>query len=271
MYLILKPLTVSKVFSEKIENYCRSNESIVLDVITSGQNFFINNTGLFCHGNRNFDKEWAKNEELQCYTGQLVIYRKSKVKKEDLVKQKIEQSAIGKIQDLHSDNTLYFEIFLDDESFSAIDKELSIQDGNTRNIGVYFENPPDEKENSVNYENFSEYSLRNSHIKWQIVDKEKHNYLTINEVNFNFQRIDIEDQFYDIFTKEEREQTKRDNEDYRLRQVITSSIDNSNLNQQVNKLTAQVAELQSGYFVTLKRQIFILTTCIVFVTLKYLF
>ena len=89
MYLFLKPLVITKIYQERVNNYGVSNEYIKMNVITGGQNFFINETGLFTNGNRKFDEEWKNNEKLESYSGELVIYNRDKIKPEDLIEQQV--------------------------------------------------------------------------------------------------------------------------------------------------------------------------------------
>ena len=263
MYLFLKPLVITKIYQERVNNYGVSNEYIKMNVITGGQNFFINETGLFTNGNRKFDEEWKNNEKLESYSGELVIYNRDKIKPEDLIEQQVKLESIGSIQDMDFENSLYFQVFLDNDSFTNLNNEFH-DDKHIESIQLQFsKDPKDNPDNHVGYKDtFSEYTPRN--IQWTIKDKSIHNYLSISEIVFQFERMNVEDDFYSFDTKEEREETRIHNENYKLQKMIESSIDSS-------RLTSQIKELKDEIFEKFKVHLSIITFCVVTITLKIVF
>jgi hypothetical protein len=232
-----------------------------MKVITTGQKFFINETGLFCAGNREFDAEWNKNNNLNCYDGELLIYRRDKIKEQDLIEQKIDSTTIGKINNL--DQILYFEIFIDDDSFKSLDNEIKTNIENLRHIMLDFQNPENEEENRIDYLEFSEYSQRDNHIKWYVPNSEKQNYLKVNDINFNFKRMDIENDFYMDLTDEEKQRDKIESQDYRMQKLVAMGIDETNIKFQITNLLNEIQRL--------KTFLLIVTTCVLIVSIKYIF
>lgn len=268
MYLVLKPLTVSKVFNERVKNYCRSNEFIRMKVITGKQKFFINETMLFCHGNRDFDAEWRKNELLQSCDAELLIYRREKINPEELLQQKISTDSIGKIEYLNFESNLYFEVFLNEDSFLSLDKELSTNFAKLEFMAIDFENPDDESENKVGYISDSDADYSRERIFWKITNEEKHNYLKINEIDFKFNRIDIEEEFYDYMSRSERESESIESDNRRLQHIVTTGVDESMMMNQIQAIKNSINDFQSGVFMAIKTQILIITLCVLFIALK---
>ena len=127
MNLLLKPLVITNNFQERVNistkihldtdrNSSCSNEYFKISVVTGGQDFFINHSGLITN---NLSKFSYKNRfnSLKQYSGELIIYNINKINHDFDKDEKISIDSIGSIFEIEKESKLKFIVYLNEELF----------------------------------------------------------------------------------------------------------------------------------------------------------